>query len=158
MSATLEFEADATASFSSVVDSADHVVRMQPASRRWLLIAGIVLTLWWAASQMSRGQAPWSLALLVIWLGAVLRSRIPVVVTNADGIRLQGRRFTPWSQVASIQPAEDNGWMHQLPEAILTDGRRLPIEPLTPQQLQEILQLHRQFQEALTGTADPTTS
>lgn len=95
-----------------MADDPTQVIRTPRSSRFWVPLAGTVVNLGWAATEISRGQAPWTLALLIIWVGAALLGRIPVVIANEQGIRLRGRRLTPWSMVASVKPAEDNGWQH----------------------------------------------
>lgn len=118
-----------------MADGAIEVVRTPRSSRYWVPLAGTVFTLVWAATEVSRGETPWTFALLIVWVGAALLGRIPVVIANEEGLRLRGRRMTPWSEVSEVKPAEDNGWQHQLPSVQLKDGLSIPFEPLTPEQL-----------------------
>lgn len=138
-----------------VEDTGDaEVLRERPAYLPWLLLGIGVLILGMTALQLIRGRVPWSAALLALLIASAFVARRPVVIANREGIRLRGRRFTSWPEVAAVRPADENGWKHQMPSLVLKDGQRFGLEPLSSRQIDQLQRLLERFGDPPTGDED----
>lgn len=128
-----------------VVESAVLLRVPQSLLPRTLPLAGLAISAALSFHEFSDGQVPWGIGLAAIWVLQLLMAwSLPVVEASNQGVRLKSRQWMPWSDVAEVVAAPDNGWKHQEHELVLRSGDRKSLASLSRE---NVLALDRLFRD-----------
>ena len=113
---------------------------------RLLPLVGFASSIALLQDEVANDRFPFAIVQALVWLifGWTMWST-PIVEASQRGVRLKSLRWTPWSEVASVDRVPRDGPARLVPELVLRNGKRRSLEPLSDPQVEVIDQLWRRY-------------